>query len=229
MSQVANSEAEKEKARPDTPAARVARFLAGSIFGIAFIVICFMMLSTALKGPDKVLMDGVTMNAGLVPGQQLLDRRLKVGDPAPDFVLNQLGGGGAVQLSRFTKQQGKVIFVNFWASWCQPCRDEMKDINDFYLAHKNDPVQVLTINYREDETTVKAYFKDNNLIMPVVMDTNGIVAGGYKATAFPESYFIDKNGIIRELKNEVGGPTNASSLTRAEMEQKLQAVLAAGK
>src|SRR4051812_27484015 len=115
---------EKEKARPDTPAARMARFAAGSLFGVAFLVICFMMLSTALKGPDKVVMDGVTYNAGLVPGQQILDRRVKVGDAAPDFVLNQIGGG-AVQLSKF---KGKVVFINFWASWCQPCRDEMKDI-----------------------------------------------------------------------------------------------------
>src|SRR5947209_2403551 len=146
MSQIVNSE--KESVRPDSKGAKIARFMAGSIFGIVFIVICFMMLTTALKGPDKVAMDGVTREAGLVipPGQKLLDRRLRVGDPAPDFVLNQLGGGG-VQLSKFG-QQGKVTFVNFWASWCQPCRDEMKDINELYLAHQNDKVQVLTINYR---------------------------------------------------------------------------------
>lgn len=214
---------EKEKARPDTPGARAARFAAGSLFGIVFLVICFMMLTTALKGPDKVVMDGVTYNAGLVPGQKLLDRRVKVGDAAPDFVLNQIGGG-AVQLSKF---KGKVVFINFWASWCQPCRDEMKDINDFYLAHKNDPVQVLTINYREDDATVKAYFKDNNLIMPVVMDNEGKVAGGFKATAFPESYFVDKNGVIRDLKNDIGGTTQSSALSRAEMEQKYLAAMAA--
>jgi peroxiredoxin len=226
MAQVAGSEP-KDEVRSDSSVARIARFLAGSIFGIAFIVLCFLMLSTALKGPDRVTLDGVTLNAGLVQGQKLLDRRFKPGDVAPDFVLNQLGGGNPVQLSKLTGQQGKVVFINFWASWCQPCRDEMKDINDFYLAHKNENVQVLTINYREDEATIKSFFKDNNLIMPVVMDTKGEVAGGYKATAFPESYFIDKSGIIRELKNDVDGATQTSSLTRAEMEQKLQITLAA--
>jgi len=227
MAQVAGSSGSQEGGRPDSSAARVARFLVGSIFGVAFLVICFLMLTTALKGPDKVTMDGVTLNAGLVPNQQLADRRLKVGDAAPDFVLNQLGGG-PLQLGKFTKQ-GKVVFVNFWASWCQPCRDEMKDINEFYLAHKNDNVQVLTVNYREDEATVKAYFKDNNLIMPVVLDNKGEVAGGYKATAFPESYFVDQKGIIRELKNDIEGINQASSLTRPEMEQKLQATLKASK
>jgi len=227
MAQVAGSSGSQEGGRPDSAAARVARFLVGSIFGVAFLVICFLMLTTALKGPDKVTMDGVTLNAGLVPNQQLADRRLKVGDAAPDFVLNQLGGG-PLQLGKFTKQ-GKVVFVNFWASWCQPCRDEMKDINEFYLAHKNDNVQVLTVNYREDEATVKAYFKDNNLIMPVVLDNKGEVAGGYKATAFPESYFVDQKGIIRELKNDIEGINQASSLTRPEMEQKLQATLKASK
>jgi peroxiredoxin len=231
MSQVTDKKVisnSKENVRPDTPAARVARFVAGSVFGIAFIVICFLMLSAALKGPDKVVVNGVSLNAGVVPGQQLPDRRLRIGDIAPDFVLNQLGGSNPVQLSKLTKQ-GKIVFINFWASWCQPCRDEMKDINDFYLAHKTDDVQVLTINYREDEDTVKGYFKDNNLIMPVVMDTNGVVAGAYRATAFPETYFVDKTGVIRELKNEAGGPTQASSLTRQEMEQKLQAVRTTGK
>jgi peroxiredoxin len=223
--QITGTNQSTAQTRPDTPAARAARFLAGSIFGIAFIVVCFLMLSAALKGPDKVVMDGVTVNAGLVPGQKLLDRRLKAGDPAPDFVLNQIGGG-AVQLS---KLKGKVVFINFWASWCQPCRDEMKDINEFYLAHKNDDVQVLTINYRESADVVKSYFKDNNLIMPVVLDNDGIVAGGYKATAFPESYFVDKNGVIRDLKNEAGGATGSSALTRAEMEQKYQAALSTSK
>ncbi|NWJ99018.1 MAG: TlpA family protein disulfide reductase [Chloroflexi bacterium] len=228
MSQVANSESTDE-VRSDSSAARVARFLAGSIFGIAFVVLCFLMLTAALKGPDKVTMDGVTLNAGLVPGQKILDRRLAVGDIAPDFALNQIGGGNPVQLSKFTAQQGKVVFINFWASWCQPCRDEMKDINDFYLAHKNENVQVLTINYREDEATIKSFFKDNNLIMPVVLDTEGKVAGGYKATAFPESYFIDKTGVIRELKNDISGANQSSALTRTEMEQKLQTTLAATK
>ncbi len=221
------SRKEKEVVRQDSLGAKIARFMAGSIFGIAFIVICFLMLTTALKGPDRVVMDGITLNTGLVPGSKPLDRNARAGDLAPDFVLNQIGGG-PVQLSKF-QQQGKIVFVNFWATWCAPCRDEMKDINDFYLAHKNEKVQVLTVNYREDEASIKSFFKDNNLIMPVVLDKTGDVAKGFHATGFPESFFIDPKGIIRELKNESGGPTNASSLTRAEMEQKLQAVLAANK
>ena len=65
--------------------------------------------------------------------------------------------------------------------------------------------------------------------MPVVLDTEGKVAGGYKATAFPESYFIDKTGVIRELKNDISGANQSSALTRTEMEQKLQTTLAATK
>lgn len=178
----------------DSTSARVARFAAGSIFGVVFLVICFVMLTTALKGPDTVTMNGVTAPAGLYPPDaKPTGKRLVEGMTAPDFVLNQLDNS-PVQLS---KLRGKTVLINFWASWCQPCIDEMPDLQKFYQAHRNDNIQILAVNYREDASAAKGFFKDHNLTMPMLLDKTGIVAGGYDVPQFPESYFVDKNGIIQ--------------------------------
>jgi peroxiredoxin len=196
----------------DTTGAKIARFALGSLFGIAFLVGCFVMLTAALRGPDTVKVDGVNAAAGLLPNQTLPATRLQIGDKAPDFVLNQLGGE-PVQLSKILAK-GNTVILNFWASWCDPCVQEMPDLNKVYLANKNTNVVILTVNYREDDSQAKSFFKDNSLTMPILLDRDGKVAGGYKIPQFPESYFISSDGIVREL--EYG------QLTKAQFEQKLQ-------
>ncbi len=131
----------REQARPvDSTAARIGRFAVGSIFGIVFMALCFIMLSVALKGPDTIQPEKAgSEKIGLlgVPATE----RLRVGDQAPDFSLKQLGGP-PVQLS---KLRGKTVLVNYWASWCEPCRTEMPEIQRFYLKYKNDNVVVLAV------------------------------------------------------------------------------------
>ncbi len=197
MAQVVEKKKSPEQ-KPDSKGAKIARFALGSLFGILFLVICGAMFFAALRGPDTITMDGVNLKAGIVAGQQLPSRELKEGDIAPDFVLAQLGGN-PIQLS---KLRGKVVFVNFWATWCAPCRDEMKDIDRFYKANKNnDKVIVLTVNQKEDDSTIKGFFKDNGgITVPVVIDRDSGVAGAYFVTAYPESYFIDANGKIIAIK-----------------------------
>lgn len=177
----------------DSKGAKIARFAAGSIFGIIFLVFCFAMLSAALRGPDQITVNGVNGKAGLVdPNYKPI--RLVSGNTSPDFILNQVGGD-PIQLS---KLRGKTILLNFWASWCQPCIDEMPALQQFYLQHRNDNITVLAVDYREDVATIKNFFKDHNLTLPVAMDTIGDVTGkGYDISQFPESYFVDKNGVIQ--------------------------------
>ena len=185
---------EAEVTRPDTPAARIARFAIGSLFGVVFLGLCFIMLTTALKGPDTIKATGVAAGVdkfGLLT--QPPDDRLKAGDVAPDFVLQQVGGD-PVQLS---KLQGKTVLVNFWATWCEGCRDEMPAIERFYEKYKDQNVVVLAIDLQETADAAKGYFKDNNLKMPILLDATGEVPGGYKATGVPESYFVDKSGKVQ--------------------------------
>src|SRR6476469_1005058 len=121
----------KTAPRPDTTGAKLARFALGSIFGSLFIGLCFIVLRAALKGRDTVALTGVTGPVGLVDKPPA--ERLKIGDNAPDFRLAQLGGD-PVQLS---KLRGKTVLVNFLATWCAPCQDEMPILQRFYLKYKN--------------------------------------------------------------------------------------------
>lgn len=202
---------EPGETRRDSTAARFGRFAVGSIFGIIFMALCFAMLSAALRGPDTIKVDGVSTKAGLV-GDPPKDR-LKIGDAAPDFALAQVGGD-SVQLS---KLRGKIVFVNFWATWCDPCREEMPDIQKVYQKYKNQDVVVLAVNVRESADAAKSYFKTNGLSMPVLLDLTGEVPGGYRVTGYPESYLIDKQGNV--------GECNIGPFNFAVMEQKLKAVL----
>jgi thiol-disulfide isomerase/thioredoxin len=198
----------------DSKAAKIGRFLVGSIFGVIFMVFCFVTLSVALRGPDTIKVNGSETKAGLI-GEAPKDR-LKIGDPAPDFALAQLGGD-PVQLS---KLRGKVVFINFWATWCDPCREEMPDIQRIYQKYKNQDVVVLAVNVRENADAAKSYFKTNNLTMPVLLDTTGAVPGGFRVTRYPETYIIDRQGRVGEF--------SIGAFNYATMEQKIQAVLARG-
>jgi thiol-disulfide isomerase/thioredoxin len=199
--------------RPDTPAAKITRFAVGSIFGILFIGVCFLMLSAALKGPDTIVVPSGTGSTGLL-GKAPAER-LKIGDPAPDFRLAQLGGD-PVQLSAL---KGQTVLVNFWATWCSPCQDEMPILQRAYLKYKNQGVVFLAVNVRDTPAeNAKSYFKNNNLTMPVLIDPTGDVPGGYRVTGYPETYVIDKNGKIGEF--HIGPIT-----TDADLEAKLQTVL----
>ncbi len=199
---------DKNPARPDSPAARAMRFLVGSVFGIIFIALCFVMLSVALKGPDTLKVEGTNGQSGFIGPTP--KERLKVGDPAPDFLLAQLGGD-PVQLS---KLRGKTIFVNFWASWCDPCREEMPAMQRIYQKYKTENFVMLAVNMKETDEVAKGYFKSNTLTMPVLLDRTGEVPGGYRVTGFPETYIIDKNGKI--------GALNIGAMSYEQMEDKLQ-------
>ncbi len=202
-------------ARPDSTAARLGRFAIGSLFGITFMVLCFIMLTAALKGPDTIKVDGVnTTNFGLIGTPR--EERLKTGDAAPDFVLAQLGGE-PVQLSKLL---GKTVLINFWASWCAPCREEMPAIEHFYEKYKAQNVVVLAVNLKDTDEIAKSYFKDNNLKMPLLMDRTGLVPGGYRATGVPESYFVDVNGKVRAFSIGI--------MDDKQLEDNLQATWAAG-
>lgn len=199
-------------ARPDTPAAKAARFAVGSIFGLLFIGLCFLMLSAALKGPDTIALPAGSGPTGLLTKAPA--DRLKIGDPAPDFRLAQLGGS-PVQLSQL---KGKTVLVNFWATWCSPCQDEMPILQRAYLKYKDQGVVFLTVNVRDTPAdNAKSYFKNNNLTMPVLIDPIGDVPGGYRVTGYPETYLVDKNGKIGEFHI---GPI----ITDGDLETKLQTV-----
>lgn len=118
------------------------------------------------------------------------------GDKAPDFTLKKMNGKSA-SLSDY---RGKKVIVNFWATWCPPCRAEMPEMQDYYKQHKDDDFVVLGVdltNTEKDKSDVRPFVKKTGATFPIVLDKKGDVQSTYEVTGYPTSYFIDKDGIIQ--------------------------------
>ncbi|MFC1932120.1 TlpA family protein disulfide reductase [Chloroflexota bacterium] len=120
----------------------------------------------------------------------------QVGKLAPDFQLLNLEGQ-SISLNDF---RGSPVILNFWATWCSPCRAEMPFLQEIYedWTGKSPSVAMLTINIKENSTRVKDFLETYNLSLPVLLDTDGNVSNKYNITGIPTTFFIDKDGIIQE-------------------------------
>ncbi len=114
------------------------------------------------------------------------------GSQAPDFTLEALDGE-QVHLNDF---RGKVVILNFWATWCIPCREEMPYLEERYRRYKPDLV-VLAINFAEPTGVVKAYVEELGLTFDVLLDPRALVQGMYEVRGYPTSVFIDAQGMIQ--------------------------------
>lgn len=110
---------------------------------------------------------------------------------APSFELKTLEGD-TVTLEDF---KGQYVFVNFWATWCQYCDEEMPDLMAFQKAHKEE-MTVLAINVKEKSDVVQKYIDENKLDLKVLMDEDGTVSELYQVSAFPTTFLIDKAGKV---------------------------------
>jgi peroxiredoxin len=130
---------------------------------------------------------------------------LTVGQPAPDFTLPGLDGN-PVSLSDY---RGKVVLVNIWATWCAPCIAEMPSMQKLYRKLQGDNFEILAVSIDTTGSSVVAPFmKKLNLTFPALIDTQGITKTAYGATGVPESFIIDKQGIVVK---KIIGPLDWSS------------------
>ncbi|KNY28091.1 TlpA family protein disulfide reductase [Pseudobacteroides cellulosolvens] len=111
---------------------------------------------------------------------------------AIDFTLSDLDGN-KVSLKDF---HGKNVYLNFWATWCPPCRKEMPAIEKLYKEYKDKGLVVLAIDLGEDKETVKNFINENNYSFKVLLDSDQSIGSKYNISAIPVSYFIDKDGNI---------------------------------
>lgn len=118
---------------------------------------------------------------------------MEEGGLAPNFVLKSLDGG---ELS-LEGLRGEVVVVNFWATWCLPCRAEIPEFVDFYHDYRDRGVQVLAVNLREPEDHVRAFADKAGMDFPVLLDLSGDVANAYKVEAIPTTIVVGKSGVIR--------------------------------
>lgn len=120
---------------------------------------------------------------------------LSVGDVAPDFALQTLAGK-TVHLSDF---RGKPVIVNFWTTWCPPCKREIPDIEKFYKDYHSE-VGLLAVHLTSQDTVenAKSFIGDHRLTFPVVLDKEQKVLNEYHIQTIPTSYIIDRHGVIRK-------------------------------
>lgn len=111
---------------------------------------------------------------------------------APDFTLQDLNGQ-SVSLSSF---RGKPVLLNFWATWCPPCRKEMPELQEFHRRY-GDQVVLVGVNWGEGTSTVKRFLDQLGVSYPNLIDERGTAFVLYRLTGIPESYFIDPEGYLR--------------------------------
>lgn len=115
-----------------------------------------------------------------------------VGSPAPDFTLTDLDGE-PIKLSAL---RGQLVVLNFWATWCEPCRAEMPELERIYQQYQPGLV-VLGVNLQEQPEDVRRFTRSINVTYPILLDPDGLVARLYKIIQLPNTYFIDRQGTIQ--------------------------------
>lgn len=120
-----------------------------------------------------------------------------VGNLAPDFTLETLDGR-SVTLSDYTTGQGRPVVLNFWATWCPPCRVEMPFFNRVSAKYE-DRAAILSINQAESPETIAAFAERNGLTYPLLIDQDMKVNNLYGVLNLPTTIFIDRNGVVKEV------------------------------
>jgi peroxiredoxin len=117
-----------------------------------------------------------------------------VGEPAPDFTLTDRQG----RTWKLSELEGQVVFVNFWASWCPPCRDEMPSMQRLFTSVPEEGFKMLSILYNDTPEAGDGLVRAFGLTFPVLVDPGGKTARAYGLTGVPETFVVDKLGVLRE-------------------------------
>ncbi len=131
--------------------------------------------------------------------------QIEKGVPAPNFSFPDLDS----KMISLAEYKGKVVLLNIWATWCPPCVQEMPSMEKLHQELKNENFEIIAVSV--DELGAKAvipFMKKHKLSFPTLIDTKGVINGLYQTTGVPESFIIDKEGIIVE---KIIGPKNWAS------------------
>jgi peroxiredoxin len=147
-----------------------------------------------------------TSTSGKIPAPQK-------GFLAPDFELTTTGD----KKIKLSELRGQAVLVNLWATWCPPCRAEMKTVETVYNDYKDKGLVVLAVNMtsQDDLSRINPFVSEQGLTFPILLDETGEMAKAYQLRSLPTSYFIDRDGMIQQVV--IGGPM-AEALLRARIE-----------
>jgi cytochrome c biogenesis protein CcmG/thiol:disulfide interchange protein DsbE len=157
-----------------------------------------------------ILVAGLIVLASLVYGLMARGPGPLMEGPAPDFTLNLFDGG---QLS-LSELRGQVVVVNFWASWCPPCRTEAPTYQDVWESHRERGVTFVGVNYQDTEPPALAFIEEFGITYPNGPEERGRISGAYGVQGVPETFIISQEGEIAEVF--IGSPTEAQLTTVLE-------------
>lgn len=133
--------------------------------------------------------------------------------PAPDFALTTLSGASF----RLSEVRGKVVLLNFWATWCVPCRTEMPTLEELYQLYKHRGLEVVAVNLDALSTAgVEAYVKEVKVTFPIVLDPSWSTARAYRVVGLPTTYLIGRTGNV--VVREVGERNWSDGISRIAVE-----------
>jgi len=139
----------------------------------------------------------VRLNEGGDHGAISAMGKLRLGQPAPDFALNDLANQ-PVTLSSFRGQ--KVVVLDFWATWCGPCRMAMPDLQTLHEDLKDRGVELVSVNQAESAERVRSFIERKKYTFRTVLDRDGAVGNQYGVRAIPALVVVDKQGLVRRLQ-----------------------------
>jgi cytochrome c biogenesis protein CcmG/thiol:disulfide interchange protein DsbE len=127
--------------------------------------------------------------------------RPTAGSPAPDFSMALYPGytGGLPEQIKLSDLRGRPVVMNFWASWCVECYKEADALEAVYRKYKDQGVVFLGVDYLDTEAPALAYLQQYNITYANGVDVQQKIAKAYRITGVPETFFIDKNGVVREV------------------------------
>jgi cytochrome c biogenesis protein CcmG, thiol:disulfide interchange protein DsbE len=154
--------------------------------------------------PVALLAFGLRANPRAVPSPL-------VGQPAPEFTLPSLDGTGDVRLADL---RGRVVVVNFWASWCLPCREEAPELEAIWRRYRDRGVVMLGVNIQDRRSAALEFLVQTRPTYPNVVDASGAISIAYGIYGVPETFVVDRNGHIRAKK--VGAVSAAALAAQIE-------------
>jgi thiol-disulfide isomerase/thioredoxin len=166
----------------------------------------------------------VALPAALVP--PAADVSPQKGDLAPDFLLERLEGG-ELRLSEF---RGKAVVLNFWATWCAPCRKEIPLLIEAYDRYRDQGLVVIGLNLQEGKSIIEPYARDFGMEFPIAVDRDGEVGDEYRLLGLPTTYFIDREGVVRStytgpFQEKAGDTEVRGAIASGELQGRIEEIL----
>lgn len=141
-----------------------------------------------------VVIVGAILALILLPGQKKYGKVASIGKPAPEFELKDSNGN----MWKSSDLRGKVVFINFWATWCTTCKAEMPHKEGLYKKMQGRPFQMFGVLFRDNPKNLESYFKKNKVSLPTLISPGDKISRLFGISGVPETFIMDKEWIVRE-------------------------------